>query len=367
MSSNNQIDPGNNEPNMSEEEQAFLAGLGEDEGAAPAPASSDQPAATAAEPAQPDPAAEPAPAAPAVEGVDSPENAGQPPQQDELLAALPEEFRNRYVEQQSAIQNLQAELAKARNDHAAMAGKIAPLQRRLAELTREPATQPAPAGGSPSKPVVAPQTDEEIDALLSTPEFAEYAATFPEEAKALRSSMRKAVKAAEQIAEKRVNDALQRLEGRINPVLSKVEQTQLRDDLNQRIAQLEAVHPDWRQHSESEAFSSWFMGEYVPALPEDQQRLFLDQHYTTRALSQPKFAARVLTEYKRDRGIVTEAPTPDPEPQPQPTATPAAPAGNARLSMAAAPAVTAPPAATRVRLDQLPVEEQFLAGLNAPD
>lgn len=364
-------DKTNNTPDdgMTDEEREFAAGFNATD-EAPDPGNADEPAAPA-EPGQPaaadgsgsgdgeDPA----------QGVDTPENADEPANQDDWLAALPEEVRNRFKEQESASQRLQQELAQARNDHAAMAGKIAPLQRQLAQLTRDGASpKQTQTAAAPVKPGDGPQTAEELDALLETPEFKEYAATFPEEAKVWRSTMHNTIKVAEQIAERRINESLKRFEGRINPVLDRVERQQHTEDMAGRIATLEAVHPDWKDHSASDEFSSWFMDEYVPSLPDDQQKLYADEAYTLRALSQPKFASRVLTEYKRDKGIVT-AGTPANNTEPRPDN--GAPSGkkpvSSRLALSADPGVVRAPSTGRVNIDSLNPDQAFLAGLNSPD
>lgn len=341
-------DPGTEQNNdgMSDDDRAFLAAMNEtDDGQPPQP------------PAEPDPAVQP----PAEENheppVDTGENGTQPPEQDSWLAALPEEHRNRIVETESANRRLQQELAQQRNDHAAMAGKLRPLQQKLAELER---TQRESAATAPVANA-APQTDEDLDALLETPEFAEWAQTFPEDAKVWRANQKQIIKVAGQIAERQVTQVKRELEDRFGPVISRVQTSQQETDRLARIAQLEAAHPDWQQHSASDEFSSWFNDQYIPSLPSDIRRSFEDPRAVARALNEPQYAARVLTEFKRDTGKTNAPPAPAPAPPPgnQPV--------DPRLLLASNPAVPAPPSNSRMRVDQMDPDAAFRAGFNSPD
>lgn len=309
----------------------------------------------------PTPPAEDAVAPPA-ENTDQPpldidESADQPPIQDDPLAALPEDIRNRITESESANRKLQAELAQARNDHAAMAGKLRPLQQQLAKLEPKQSAPSVPAA------TAAPLTADELDAQLETPEFKEWATTFPEEAKVWRANQRRIIEVAEKIAERRVTEAVQKLTGRIDPTLGRVEEQYRAAERNARVAELTAVHPDWQEHSASQDFSDWFNNEYLPAQPDVVQAQFADDAVVANALSQPKFAIRVLTEFKRDRGLTNAQPVTPPAPQPGAPrqATPA------RLALSVSPSTPAPPPVPRQRLDTMTPDQAFLAGFNATD
>jgi hypothetical protein len=353
------------------EEEAFAAGFADDGMPGGDPGAGADPVAGSATGDEPPPL----PAGEndqAGQGIDNGENGGQPASQDDWLATLPEDIRNRFSEQVEANRHLQAELAKARNDHAGMAGKLKPLQQKLSQTeyqlrqaTAGQATPPAPAAPVPGGPSSAGSP-----AAIETPEFLEWKQTFPEEAKVWEAQQKAIMVAAEKIAEERVGQAVARLTGRYDPILTQVEQGHRETARAQAISQLEAVHPDWRQHSESEQFSGWFNDTYLPSLSADMQRAFEDPAAVARALSEPKYAARVLTEFKRDSGFPATPPAGGSGEEP-PRA-PAAPSGNAaganaRLALASAPNVGASPPRGSIRIDAMTPEQAFLAGLNSSD
>jgi len=345
-------------PDLSQmsEEEAFRAGLAD---GGDVPETQTEPPAAAPEATPP---AEQAPAdegqTTPIEGLDTTENAAQPSAEDEWLAALPEDIRNRYIETQSANRKLQEELAQARNDHASMAGKLRPLQQKLASYERAPPAAPA----APAALEQAPQTVEELDAQLATPEFAEWEKTFPEEAKVWKANNRRVLEAAEKIAKRQVDAAVQTLSTRFEPIIGKVEKQQKIEDYNARISQLESVHPDWKQYNEGDDFSNWFDEVYLPQQPDFVQERFADPKVVARYLSDPEFTAKRLTEFKRDRGITNAQPATTPTvPDPKPTTPPA------RLALSVAPSVGSTPPISRVRLDLMTPEQAFLAGLKSPD
>jgi len=359
------------------DEEAFAAALAHDDSlpqltpaADPAPAGDDATAQAAGETV---PADEGEQAAAGGEGVDNGENGTQPSEEESWLAALPDDVRNRFTEQLEANRTLAAELAKTRNDHASLAGKLKPLQQKLSTLENQlkrntPAPASSASASNPADPGVVLSADQ-LAAQLETPEFLEWKRTFPEEAKMWESQQRAILKAADRLVEERVTKAISRLEGRYNPVIERVETDQRTSELNERKAQLAQVHPDWQQHSESEQFSNWFNETYLPSLPTDVQQRFNDPNVVARALSEPQYAARVLTEFKRDLGIVTSPGSDAGAGGPSATPTPKQPAANpsVRLRLAADPNVGAAAPRAAKRLDMMTPEEQFLAGLNSPD
>jgi len=349
------------------DEQAFAAALANDD-AEGQPAAGEAPATAAAgdgggaEPGAPASGGDPAQDHPAG-GVDTPQNPAQPAPEDDIFASLPdsarpyvESLRNRAAELESAVQATKQELARARNDHAAMAGKLRPLQQRLSELEKAQRQQPAPAQPAQAQP----ETVEDLDAFLQTPEWKQYAETFPNEAAVWEKGQRASVAVAAKLARSEAQRAVREIEGRFAPTINRIETESAKRAHEAAIADLASEHPDWQQINADPRFSEWFDGEYLPAQLDVVQQAFADDNYARRQLSNPGFVKRLLHEYKARIGS-----------QSTPTAKAAQPQARqqapARLAVAAAPAI--PPAAPRTRaaIETMTDGQAFRAALNSDD
>lgn len=320
---------------LTDDEKAFLAGVGEDEQAGQVQ-----------------------PESPPAEGVDSPAESAQPQQGEDILASLPDEIRDRFAALEKRSADLEADLAKAKNEREAAVGKVAPLQRKLAEFERQSQRTTQAQLAAPVAPAP-PQTAEELDALIETEEFKQWALMFPEEAKQLKgvslSTIKAAEKIAERIAEKRVNDALQQIQARYEPLVETVTRDQADRDLQGRITQLERIHPDWRDYNSNEDFGQFFFNEYLAKLPAMLREQFNDDEKVREALRDPDFTSSLIGEYKAARGIGQQGQAiHSPPQQPQ-----------AKLKMATQPSIK-PSAVNRpMRMESMTPDQAFLAGLNS--
>lgn len=300
------------------------------------------------------------------------DNAGEPTQpavEDEVLSSLPDEVRQ-YVEQvrnreQEALSKLQLadkELARARNDHASMAGKLRPLQQKLAEYERQ---QQQPAPNAPSTPAPpAGQSGEavqDLDAYLQTPEWKEYAELFPKEAAVWERGQRVAVAAAERIAKREAERVAREIDGRYSPVLTEITNERATKAHQSAIDQLASEHPDWQKIDSDEGFWAWFDNTYMPDQLDVVQQAFSNPQYQKKQLSNPAFVSKLLTQYKQHAGMQTSTQASKPQ------SAPAQSAPNARLQMAAAPNIRPTPASNRIPIERMTPDQAFQAALNSPD
>lgn len=300
------------------------------------------------------------------EGVDNAENTPQPAPEDEIIASLPEaarayveSLRNRSSEMESQLQSTGQELARWRNDHASMAGKLRPLQQKLAEYERHKQAPQATAP-SPAQPGVAPQaTVDTLDAFLQTDRWKQYAATFPEEAAVWLDGQRAMTQAAEQIARREAERVAREIEGRYSPVLTEISTERAQSAHAKAIEQLASEHPDWQRIDGDQSFWSWFDNSYLPEQLDVVQQAFSDQNYTKRQLSNPSFVSKLLSQYKAHAGISAQPVAPT---QPQPTAT-----TPARLAVAASPNVRPTAPVSRMAIERMTPEQAFQAALNSDD
>ncbi len=348
--------------NAMSEADAFAAALQDDapeaavpqqEAVAPAPAADGEPPATAAEGA----------GQPGVEGVDSAHGAPNPAPEDAIFASLPEEarayvesLRNRERELESASQAAQRELAQARNDHAAMAGKLRPLQQRLADYEKAQREQPRPQ--QPAVPAQA-ETVDDLDAFLKSDEWQQYAATFPSEAAVWEKGQRASIAIAAKLARTEAERAAREVTDRFAPTIRNIESERAQRARQDAISDLAAEHPDWQQINEDPAFSEWFDSVYLPEQLDVVQQAFADDAYAKRKLSDPGFVKKLLHNFKAHRGITAQAPAAS---TPAPRAT-----TPARLAVAAAPTLRADAPTTRLPIDRMTPEQAFQAALHSPD
>jgi hypothetical protein len=322
---------------QTEEEKAFLAGLAEDPSDHGLTTSEHEEGS-------------------AGEGVDTGQGSPQPASQEDDLASLPEEIRDRFKALQSRTAQLESDLVKTKDDYQAAVGRLAPIQRKLAdfERQRQTVTQAPPVIPIAANP---PQTAEELDALIQTEEFKRYSEMFPEEAKIFKNVTQSTIKAAEKIAERivdeRVSAALQQVQSRYEPLVETVNRDREDRDLQARIAQLEKEHPDWREYNGSEEFGQFFFNEYLPRLPAMLRDQFSDDANVREALRDPDFTSTLLRDFKATRGIGQQQQA-QPAQQPQ-----------VRLQMAVQPAIKPSVAPRPTRVDAMTPEQAFLAGYNA--
>lgn len=333
-------DPNDRYAGLTEEERAFAEGFGDE--------------VIEQQPAQPQ-SADPAPdgGTETQGGVDTPENAEQPAAQDDPLAALPDELRNRYIELESAQRSLAAELeqvrareAQLRNDNAAMAGRLKPLQQRLAEIERQGAPAPQPSQ---------PQGADDIAALFATEDFAEFERMFPTEAKLQKEKILGAVS----LTEKRLQSEIARLTQRIeqfSPVVQQIATQSEEAEWQRKVKALSDIHPDYQQIDKNPQFWEWLNRDYTQSLPPMLRAQMADQQFRQQLFADPESVATILTQFKA-RNPAAVAPATERN-------APVAKAADPRLALSAAPNVGS--SATRaVNIAALPPEEQFLAGFNS--
>jgi len=348
------------EKQFADEHEAFAAAMAEDDAAPAAIEPTDEP--TQAAPGEPSSdGGQPAP-----EGVDNAENPPQPAPEDEILASLPEaarayveSLRNRASEVESQLQSTGQELARWRNDHASMAGKLRPLQQKLAEYERQQRA-PQPQASAPASPGVAPQgTVDGLDTFLQTDKWKKYAETFPEEAAVWEAGQRASIQAAEQIARREAERVAREIEGRYSPVLTEISTERAQSAHAKAIEQLASEHPDWQRIDGDQNFWNWFDNVYMPDQLDVVQQAFSDQNYTKRQLANPSFVSKLLSQYKAHAGISAQPVAPT---QPQPTAT-----TPARLAVAASPNVRPSAPISRMAIERMTPEQAFQAALNSDD
>lgn len=225
------------------------------------------------------------------QGVDSPENGGQVPQQPQGidLSALPEEVRQHIEAIQAAKQQLEEANAQRERDFVALQGRVAPVQQQNAQLAREieqlrsrqqaPQQQPQPAG-QPASTVAATQ------AQFETPEWKEYERLYPEDA---------GIQKRNQLAlAQQMDDRIGRLEQRFETEaqrLNRIEQERVSAAKRAELDELSKAHPDWQQINESGEFWDWFNGR-------SSVFGFRDEADMRSRLNNSSFVSNVLDLYK---------------------------------------------------------------------
>jgi hypothetical protein len=339
-------------------EQAFAAALAED---APEGEEQEPQGQPEGDPEQP----QEQPGEEQAEGVDSSDEPAQPAPEDAIFSSLPDEvrqyvegIRNRAAELESANQSKEQELARARNDHAAMAGKLRPLQQRLAELER---AQRQPAQTPQASEPAQSETVSDLDAFLKTPEWEEYKRTFPSEAAVWEKGQRASLAIAAKLARSEAERAVRDLEGRFAPTITRIETDNARKAHEEAISDLASEHPDWQQINADPRFSQWFDGVYLPQQLDVVQQAFSDENYARRQLANPGFVKKLLHEFKAQHGIQSAATAASAPTTSARSQTPA------RLAVAAAPTISPSMPRTRMALDRMTPEQAFQAALNSDD
>ncbi|MGL4174518.1 MAG: hypothetical protein ACRCSN_00455, partial [Dermatophilaceae bacterium] len=237
------------------------------------------------------------------------------------------------------------------NDYAAVAGRLKPLQQRLADMERQQVQ--APAAPAPQGP------PEDIAALFDREDWKQYAASFPDEANAFAGILTGAVTATETRLRQQIAHLEQRVAG-IAPLVEQVAEREQQSEYERSLRVLTEPHPDYQQVNASPEFQQWLRDEYPRTLPAIIRRDMQDESYRKQVFSDPASVADILTLYKASR---QPAPTAAP-PAPTPVAQPAAPKVDPRLALSAAPSV--PSGGVRApKLTDLTPEQQFLAGYNS--
>lgn len=307
------------------------------------------------------------------EGVDAPaegEHGGTQTQGDDLLASLPDDVRQLVMQERARAQELEASLSRERQEKAALHGRLAPVQQRMAQLERElaqskqqPAQPPQPqapaaaaAAGSDSE---AARGDlQQAEAYYETPDWKEYEELFPEDARRQKEQNLRILRGAVSRAE-RLEQRLEQLAQSVQPAIQRIEQREAYAAHEAAKQQLAQQHPDWTKYQsdatpEGRQFWEWFLsrqGVYGITGEEDLRRRVNDQ----------TFVSEILTDFKVRHAVAAADHNPS---------TPAAraPAAAAQLALAAAPAVRGSgPRVSRTSLGQLSEAEAFAAGFNSPD
>lgn len=337
---------------LTPEERAFREGFDAEDGAPPSTT-------VATEVATEDP-----PPAAGGEGVDTTEGGADPAPQDPL-EALPEELRNRWMELESANRNYQSELERERaekvqirNDYAAVAGRLKPMQQRLAELERAQGQGQAAGAATDSQ-----EQTEEVSALFEREDWKRYAATFPEEAKAFADVLTGAVTTTEAKLRKQIAHLEQRVSS-IAPLVEQVVERERESEYERSLKVLTEPHPDYREINASPEFQQWLANEYPKTLPAMIRASMMDESFKRQVFSDPASVADILTQFKSTRQPAPSAPSASAPPASTPQA-PAAPAKpDPRLALSAAPSVTTG-GIRQPRLSDLTPEQQFRAGYEA--
>lgn len=301
----------------------------------------------------PQPAGE-APHGDLAQGLDTEEGGAEPLAQDPS-EALPDDLRNRWKEMESANQSMAGELARStaeqarlRNDNAAMAGRLKPLQQRLADIEKAPAPTPAQA---------LQQTQEhsaELDAVFNTEKWKQYEQVFPTEADSLRDVLTGAVNVGRNELKQKIADLDGRL-SRLDPVIERAAQREVESEFEGRARRLAEQHPDYRDVDKSQAFRDWLSTDYLQTLPSVIRNKMAESEFRAEVFSDPASVSEIITQFKaRQSAPIVQ----------QRQAAPARSTNDTRLALSAAPNVQSG-GTRRPNLSSLSPEEQFAAGYNA--
>ena len=240
-----------------------------------------------------------------------------------------------------------------------MAGKLRPLQQKLAEYEKA-MRQPQPAQQQPESGAIG--TVEDLDAFLQSPEWKEYKETFPNEAAIWEKGQRATLAITAKLARSEAERAAREIAGRFEPVINDIAAERARSAHQAAIDDLASEHPDWQQINADPRFSEWFDGVYLPQQLDVVRQAFSNDAYARRQLSNPQFVKKLLHEFKAHYGIQSAAQQAAAQ---QPQRRPAQPP--ARLAVAAAPSVGPAAPTARLAIDRMTPEQAFQAALNSDD
>lgn len=254
---------------------------------------------------EPQPAPEPEPEPPAAEAqVEAPAAAEGDEEID--LASLAPSVRRR-IEEADELREKHLNLTR---DYAAVHGRLAPMQRRLAELERQP-TESGKAQPGPNTATPPTEADTAATVNMTLDQWKQYQAAYPEDARAVQAYVDATIKERVENVTRAAQEQIARLQQQVEafqPVIHDVRQ-------QAEIGQLSQVHPDWQDINQSPEF--WqFISEWVEGLPPHMREQFDIQ----RDLSRSEVVIPLLTQFKRSRA----APPPPPAPNRQQAAATAA-------------------------------------------
>ena len=212
-----------------------------------------EPPAAEAPPAEDQPPAEPAAAAaPAQPVADEPA-----PTQQVVEEQVPEWYADASDEVKASFDALNQDLSDTRTQYTALHGMLAPVQQANERLRRQveqagqpPRQQPNSSAASSQQPgqkSPAPQPTPSLD-LAEVPEFEEFRAAFPEEAKAIAALFGRQ---AQHVGN------LQTQLGNVSQGLEQIQQASFGKAREDGVAKLAAAHPDWMNVRPSEDFGRW--------------------------------------------------------------------------------------------------------------
>ena len=272
----------------------------------------------------------------AFQGADESVPAEQPDDKVDL-ATLPPSVQRMLTE----ANELRDKHLRLTQDYAAVHGRLAPAQRRLAELekkiTESGKAQPGPITATPSQAETTAAT-----VGMTLPEWENYARDFPNEARAVEVRLKRDIESFTQSQQGRIDQLEHQLQAFV-PVIQQAHQ-------QAEVAALQQAHPDWQEINQQSDFWTW-VNEWVEGLPRNMaEHVNLD-----RDLNRAEFVVPLLSQYKRFKQLAVPAPVPRP-----------APARSAVTRLAAAPDMRGTAAPRRVdpsTLDPNDVFDQHMARL----
>lgn len=238
---------------------------------------------------------------------------------------------------------IRAERTEAENRFKALHERVAPLQRTLETLQRQ--TRQPPTVTPPAAPATG-ATAAEVDSFFESPKWKQWAEDYPGDAEIMRTAFEQ----SQRENATKVQTLEQRLAG-LEGKLGSVAQVTGDIELNRQTAELERVHPDWREVDQSDDFWLWFDG-YRATQPVEVRDAWYDPATLDRWFKNADFTSRMITNYKREAPqapVVTAA---------QSASEPAKP--DVKLRMSESPSVKGgqrPPAT--VPLESMTPAEQF--------
>lgn len=274
--------------------------------------------------------------------ADEQETQAQPeqaePQQDESidLSTLPPAVRAQLEEAQA----LKEKHLRLTQDYAAVHGRLAPTQRRLAEL--EKLTDQRKAQPGPVDTATPSQVDRAASAVGMTPEqWTKYAKDFPDEAQAFESRF-KVFETQLSESNRAQQERIAQLEQRLTQFQPTIEEARHMSE----IGRLSHAHPDWEQINGSQEFWN-FVGDYVENMPPHMRAAFNPDTDLNRA----DVVIPLLNTFKKFRQPAAA------QPAPAPSRATTARAAVTRLS--AAPAVRGDAAPRRIDSSAMNEDEIF--------
>lgn len=164
--------------------------------------------------------------------------------------AEPEWFKDLPDEAKETFAALNNDLGSVREQYTALHGRLAPIQQQNADLQRrlqDSARTPKPTQAAPAGQTPASGSTPALD-LSQVPEFVEFEATFPEEAKAISAIFSRQAQHL---------DHLSAQLGEVSQGLQEVQTVSSGDRRERELNNLATAHPDWMQVRPSVDFKNW--------------------------------------------------------------------------------------------------------------